>query len=144
MVRSGAETLRLRHHLPTKTFASSGSAKVNSTGGNSLNGNLEHVEVACRVILVTVPTIEYGGSFLLGMLRRAEPGYVDNALRHDLFRAGHAHAGVMVVLLSFDLPALGRCCNPAQLARLDWPPGRALCGDPDAIGILSVEYVAAS
>ena len=50
------------------------------------------------VILVTVPTIECGGSFLLGMLRRAEPGYVDNALRHDLFRAGHAHAGVMVLL----------------------------------------------
>jgi hypothetical protein len=50
------------------------------------------------VILVTVPSIEYGGSFLLGMLRRAEAGYVDNALRHDLFRAGHAHAGVMVLL----------------------------------------------
>jgi hypothetical protein len=26
------------------------------------------------VILVTVPTIEYGGSFLLGMLRRVETG----------------------------------------------------------------------
>ena len=50
------------------------------------------------IILVTVPTIEYGGSFLLGMLRRGETGYVDNALRHDLFRAGHAHAGVMVLL----------------------------------------------
>ena len=50
------------------------------------------------VILVTVPTIEYSGSFLLGMLRTAEHGYVDNALRHDLFRAGHAHAGVMVLL----------------------------------------------
>jgi hypothetical protein len=50
------------------------------------------------VILVTVPTIEYGGSFLLGMLRRVETGYVDNPLRHDLFRAGHAHAGVMVLL----------------------------------------------
>jgi hypothetical protein len=50
------------------------------------------------VVLVTVPTIEYGGSFLLGMLRRAETGYVDNALRHDLFRAGHAHAGVLVLL----------------------------------------------
>jgi hypothetical protein len=50
------------------------------------------------VILITVPTIEYGGAFLLGMLRRAEVGYVDNALRHDLFRAGHAHAGVMVLL----------------------------------------------
>jgi hypothetical protein len=50
------------------------------------------------VILITVPSIEYGGAFLLGMLRRAETGYVDNALRHDLFRAGHAHAGVMVLL----------------------------------------------
>jgi hypothetical protein len=50
------------------------------------------------ILLVTVPTIEFGGSFLLGMLRRSETGYVDNALRHDLFRAGHAHAGVMVLL----------------------------------------------
>jgi hypothetical protein len=50
------------------------------------------------IILITVPTTEYGGSFLLGMLRRSEAGYVDNALRHDLFRAGHAHAGVMVLL----------------------------------------------
>jgi hypothetical protein len=50
------------------------------------------------IILITVPTIEYGGSFLLGMLRRGEAGYVDNALRHDMFRAGHAHAGVIVLL----------------------------------------------
>jgi hypothetical protein len=50
------------------------------------------------IVLVTVPTIEYGGAFLLGMLRRGEAGYVDNGLRHDLFRAGHAHAGVMVLL----------------------------------------------
>ena len=50
------------------------------------------------IILLTVPTIEYGGSFQLLMLRRGETGHVDNALRHDLFRAGHAHAGVMVLL----------------------------------------------
>ena len=50
------------------------------------------------VILLTIPTIEYGGAFLLGMLRSSATGYVDNALRHDLFRAGHAHAGVMVLL----------------------------------------------
>ena len=50
------------------------------------------------IILITVPTIEFGGSFLLGMLRRAESGYADNPVRHDLFRAGHAHAGVMVLL----------------------------------------------
>jgi hypothetical protein len=55
-------------------------------------------KILAGVILITVPTIEYGGAFLLGMLRRSEAGYVDNALRHDLFRAGHAHAGVMVLL----------------------------------------------
>jgi hypothetical protein len=32
------------------------------------------------------------------MLRRGETGYVDNGLRRDLFRAGHAHAGLMVLL----------------------------------------------
>ena len=26
------------------------------------------------------------------------PGYADNPLRHDLWRAGHAHAGVYIVL----------------------------------------------
>lgn len=46
------------------------------------------------VILITVPTIEYGGTFLLGMLKRSDPGYADNPLRQNLFRAGHAHAGV--------------------------------------------------
>jgi hypothetical protein len=57
------------------------------------------------IILITVPTIEYGGSFLLGMLRRAESGYVDNGLRHDLFRAGHAHAGVVLLSLICQLLA---------------------------------------
>lgn len=50
------------------------------------------------VLLITVPTIEFGGSFLLKMLRTGENGYVNNPLRHDLFRAGHAHAGVIVLL----------------------------------------------
>jgi len=50
------------------------------------------------IILITVPSIEYGGAFLLGMLRTAEPSYVNNSLRQDLFRAGHAHAGVLILL----------------------------------------------
>jgi len=50
------------------------------------------------VILVTIPTIEYGGAFLLGILWSSATGYVDNALRDDLFRAGHAHAGIVVLL----------------------------------------------
>jgi hypothetical protein len=52
----------------------------------------------CGIILITVPTIEFGGAFLLKMLRTREAGYLDNPIRQNLFRAGHAHAGVIVIL----------------------------------------------
>ena len=50
------------------------------------------------ILLVVLPTVMYGGASLLGFLTRNAPGYVDNPLRHDLWRAGHAHAGVYIVL----------------------------------------------
>src|SRR5437899_7459611 len=50
------------------------------------------------IILITVPTIQYGGYFLLTSLMNKGSGYVDNALRQNFFRAGHAHAGVIVIL----------------------------------------------
>jgi hypothetical protein len=50
------------------------------------------------VILITVPTIQYGGYFLLTSLRNPGSHYMDNALRQNFFRAGHAHAGVFVIL----------------------------------------------
>ena len=49
------------------------------------------------IILITVPTIEYGGYFLLTSLNKSS-GYMDNPLRQNFFRAGHAHAGVIVIL----------------------------------------------
>jgi hypothetical protein len=50
------------------------------------------------VLLVVLPTVMYGGLSLLMFLTRGVPGYADNPLRHDLWRAGHAHAGVYLVL----------------------------------------------
>jgi hypothetical protein len=50
------------------------------------------------LILVIVPTIEIGGAFLLWMVSRRTPGYLDNPVRQALFRAGHAHAGVLAIL----------------------------------------------
>ncbi len=50
------------------------------------------------IILITVPTIQYGGYFLLTLLVDRSSGYMDNALRQNFFRAGHAHAGVIVIL----------------------------------------------
>ncbi len=50
------------------------------------------------IILITVPTIQYGGYFLLTSLMNKSSGYVENPLRQNFFRAGHAHAGVIVIL----------------------------------------------
>jgi len=50
------------------------------------------------IILITVPSIQYGGYFLLSSLMNKTSGYMDNALRQNFFRAGHAHAGVIVIL----------------------------------------------
>jgi hypothetical protein len=50
------------------------------------------------LILILVPTIQYGGLFLLKSLLDHGSRYTDNAVREDLMRAGHAHAGVIVLL----------------------------------------------
>lgn len=50
------------------------------------------------IILITVPTIQYGGYFLLTSLMDRSSGYMDNPVRQNFFRAGHAHAGVIVLL----------------------------------------------
>jgi hypothetical protein len=50
------------------------------------------------IILITVPTIQYGGYFLLTSLINKGSGYMENPLRQNFFRAGHAHAGVIVIL----------------------------------------------
>ena len=55
------------------------------------------------VLLITVPTIAFGGVSLLSFLMRDVPGYLDNPVRRGLWRAGHAHAGVLVL---FSLVAL--------------------------------------
>jgi hypothetical protein len=50
------------------------------------------------IILITVPSIQYGGYFLLTSLMNRGSGYMENPLRQNFFRAGHAHAGVFVIL----------------------------------------------
>ncbi len=50
------------------------------------------------ITLIIVPTIQYGGYFLLTSLMSKTSGYMENPLRQNFFRAGHAHAGVIVLL----------------------------------------------
>lgn len=81
------------------------------------------------VVLLTVVAIAYGGTFLLRVVGGGVPA---NPLQQSYFRAGHAHAGVLVILgllvtLFVDLagvaapwrPLSGLCSSP----RSSCPPG---------------------
>lgn len=50
------------------------------------------------ILLVVLPTVIYGGISLLMFLVDRTPGYLDHPVRQNLFRAGHAHAGILPVL----------------------------------------------
>jgi hypothetical protein len=47
------------------------------------------------VLLVVFPSVLYGGFSLLTFLINPGSGYMQNPLRQNLFRAGHAHAGLL-------------------------------------------------
>lgn len=49
------------------------------------------------VLLILLPTVAFGGTSILRLLID-DPRYAENALRQDLWRAGHAHAGVLLLL----------------------------------------------
>lgn len=49
------------------------------------------------ILLILLPTVIYGGVSILRLLI-GDPAYMENQLRQDLWRAGHAHAGVLLIL----------------------------------------------
>jgi hypothetical protein len=50
------------------------------------------------IIILTVPTIAYGGYFLLTVLSGQADDLALTDFQKSMFRAGHAHAGVLVIL----------------------------------------------
>lgn len=69
------------------------------------------------ILLVIFPTIIYGGVSLLGLLI-GDPRYQENALRQDLWRAGHAHAGVLLILALVCLRYVDEARLPERLKGL--------------------------
>lgn len=49
------------------------------------------------ILIIILPTVIYGGVTILNFLIN-DPAYMQNPLRQNLFRAGHAHAGVLLIL----------------------------------------------
>ena len=58
----------------------------------------EEAKLMSGITLITIPSIQYGGYFLLQVLsgRFRGPGFT--GFQKSMFRAGHAHAGVIVIL----------------------------------------------
>jgi hypothetical protein len=88
-------------------------------------------KVFAGIILLIVPTVQYGGLAILGMLTHgvagaggAEAGL--NAEQLALFRAGHAHAGVWLILALMIQVLLDSARLPSStkwLARIAAPVG---------------------
>ena len=72
------------------------------------------------ITLITVPTIIYGGLVLLYLVSSGAAGtrvpIELNPTQKALYRAGHAHAGVLVILSLI----LQICVDHASLGALDW------------------------
>ena len=66
------------------------------------------------IILILVPAVAFGGASLLSMILGQVPGYLDNPLRQDLWRAGHAHAGVMLILALVVLRYVDETVSPGR------------------------------
>ena len=49
------------------------------------------------ILLIVLPSVMIGGVSILSLLI-GDPAYMENPLRQDLWRAGHAHAGVWFIL----------------------------------------------
>ena len=58
----------------------------------------EHSRRYAGWLIIILPTVIYGGTSLLSLLIDSGSGYHDNPLRQDFWRAGHAHAGVLLIL----------------------------------------------
>jgi hypothetical protein len=66
-------------------------------------GISREAKIMCGIILLVIPTIMYGGVTLLGILSAgaagtSPDGFTLNEMQWAYWRAGHAHAGVWMIL----------------------------------------------
>jgi CDP-diglyceride synthetase len=69
------------------------------------------------ILLILLPTVVFGGTSILSMLI-GDPEYAQNQLRQDLWRAGYAHVGVLLVLSLVTLRYVDEAALSGRMKRL--------------------------
>lgn len=69
------------------------------------------------ILLIALPTVVFGGVSILSLLI-GDPEYARNQLRQDLWRAGHAHAGVLLILSLVTLRYVDEAALSERLKRV--------------------------
>ena len=92
------------------------------------------------IVLIIVPTVEIGGASILSLLI-TDPAYAQNDLRQDLWRAGHAHAGVWLVLSLVALRYVDEALSEGMrwVVRLAFPAAAVLMALGFFLSVLSPE-----
>ena len=93
------------------------------------------------VLLILMPAVVYGGTSILSLLV-CDPDCAQNQLRQDLWRAGHAHAGVLLVLSLVTLRYVDEANLPGWLksvARHSIPAAAVLLPAAFFLSVLSPE-----
>ncbi len=100
-----------------------------------------HSRVVAGLLLILLPAVAYGGTSILSLLV-GDPDYAQNQLRQDLWRAGHAHAGVLLVLSLVTLRYVDEANLPGWLktvARHSVPASAVLLPAAFFLSVLSPE-----
>jgi hypothetical protein len=93
------------------------------------------------ILLILLPAVVYGGTSILSLLI-GDPDYAENELRQDLWRAGHAHAGVLLILSLVTLRYVDEANLPGWLksfARHSIPAAAVLLPAAFFLSVLSPE-----
>src|SRR5215213_1118055 len=73
--------------------------------------------LTASILLILMPAVVYGGTSILSLLI-GDPGYAQNELRQDLWGAGHAHAGVLLVVCLVTLRYVDEARLPDVMKRV--------------------------
>jgi uncharacterized membrane protein len=100
-----------------------------------------HSRIVAGLLLILLPAVVFGGTSILSLLI-GDPDYAQNQLRQDLWRAGHAHAGVLLVLSLVTLRYVDEANLPGWLktvARHSIPASAVLLPAAFFLSVLSPE-----